>query len=372
MKIAQVVCVYPPYKSGIGAVAKKFHKTLTAVGHKSNVFCPADNESTREEKNIKHLKPLLRSGNGVFLPQLIFVLRSYDIVHLHYPFFGGSEALLLAKVMLRQNFTLALHFHMEAGKLSPLNGLLKIPDIITRPLLWQQASAITCASLDYAENMESHKKLYKKHKKKYHEIPFSVDTGFFCPPSSKKTTNLKILFVGGMDKAHYFKGVPILLQALEKIKELNWSLQLVGDGELKKDYQDLAKKLKINKKINFLGNLNDDGLKKIYQANNLLILPSTDSSEAFGIVLLEAMASGLAVIASRLPGVRTVFKDGLEGIYFETKDTHDLSLKIKKIINNPNMLKQMSKNARLGTLERYDDKIISQKLISFYENLHNK
>jgi glycosyltransferase involved in cell wall biosynthesis len=315
---------------------------------------------------------MIKSGNGAFLPQLANCLRSYDIVHLHYPFFGANEIVWLSKTILRQKFILALHFHMEVAGLSGINKLLKIPDSLIKSSLWYQSKAISCASLDYVQNLKKHKTLYNKYKNKYFEIPFGVNTDFFQPLKNKKNYCLKIVFVGGMDKAHYFKGIPVLFQALKKIKKLNWSLALVGSGDLAITYKQKEIELGIASKIKFLGGLNDNDLKKIYQVSDLLILPAINKNEAFGIVLLEAMASGLAVIASRLPGVRTVFTDKQEGYYFEPNNVDDLALKIKKLIKQTKILDKMSVQARKTALNKYDDSMVSQRLITFYENLLNK
>ena len=372
MKIAQVVCAYPPYKSGIGTVAKKFHKTLQKSGHESDVFFPDYKNNIESDKHLHALKPCLKSGNGAFLPQLAYKLWSYDIVHLHYPFFGGTEPVWLAKAVFRQKFTLALHYHMEVDGFVGLNNLLRLPSDISRSQLWSQARAISCASIDYIENSEKHKKLFDKYRSKYHEIAFSVDTDFFHPLKNKKNPSLKILFVGGMDKAHYFKGIPVLLYALEKIKNLEWSLQLVGQGDLMTSYQKKAIELGLKNKVEFLGGIDDNALREVYQKNDLLVLPAINSNEAFGIVLLEAMASGLAVIASRLPGVRTVFSNEKEGYYFEPNNSDDLSDKIKKIINQQELLTTMSMQARKTVTHKYSDKIVAQKIITFYEDLLDK
>ena len=74
-------------------------------------------------------------------------------------------------------------------------------------------------------------------------------------------------------------------------------------------YKKIAKNIGIKKYVNFLGGVNDEELIKNYQKANIFVLPSVNSHEAFGVVLLEALSCGVPVIASNLPGVRSVFKN---------------------------------------------------------------
>ena len=131
-------------------------------------------------------------------------------------------------------------------------------------------------------------------------------------------------------------------------------------------------KLKLDKKIVFAGQASDQELLSYYWDAGLFIFPSTLRNEAFGMVLLEAMACGLPVIASSLRGVRTVFTDKQEGLYVEPKNIEMLAEKIKYIIDNPSIRRKMSVNARALVEKKYTIEAMASKLISMYENLPNK
>ncbi len=118
----------------------------------------------------------------------------------------------------------------------------------------------------------------------------------------------------------------------------------------------------LESKINFSGKLNDQELVNKYQESDIFVLPSTDSSEAFGIVLLEAMACGLPVIASKLPGVRGVFKDNQEGLLIEPGDVKDLSQKLELLINDQNKRQDMGVRARIKTEKKYSLKKMKESL----------
>ncbi len=91
---------------------------------------------------------------------------------------------------------------------------------------------------------------------------------------------------------------------------------MVGGGNLLSHYQELSKHLQTTNKVKFAGSVSEIDLPLYYQNADLLVLPSINQHEAFGLVLLEALASGLPVIASDLPGVRSVFTKVSRDIWF--------------------------------------------------------
>lgn len=364
MRIAQIVCVFPPDKSGIGNVAYNFSKILNRKDQTVTIFTP-DYGQTKQEKydlEVIFLKPWLKYGHGAFLPQLLFKLSDFDIVYLHYPFFGTAEIVWLAKILFPKKFKLIIHFHMDVDSSSFLFKILSLPAKIIRNSLFKRADTITGASLDYVKNSRI-AKIYKKYPAKFREIPFGVDTGKFTPSSQKKDGNIKnILFVGALDKAHYFKGVDILLKALSQSLIPNHQLLIAGDGDLKPQYEQQAKELNISDKVKFLGKVPDEKLPEIYRQADLFVLPSINKNEAFGLVLLEAMASGLPVIASDLPGVRTVFQIGQQGLLAQPGNANDLKSKIEEILNNDILREKMGQEARRLVLEKYSWEEAGKKL----------
>jgi len=251
---------------------------------------------------------------------------------------------------------------MDVAMSSFILSLLGLPSKLIRNSLFKKADFITCASLDYIKCSQIGN-LYKKYKNKFIEIPFGVDINKFKPNPSNKNKNIfQILFVGGLDRAHYFKGINILLEAMAKIEIKNWQLNIVGKGDLKYQYQKQAEKLNISNKVNFLGKISDEKKIKIYQQADLFVLPSINKNEAFGLVLLEAMASGIPVIASNLPGVRTVFQDGIQGYLVKPNNLIDLKEKIEIILNDSELKNKMGQAARRLVEKKYNLKNIKNKL----------
>lgn len=366
MKIAQVVCTFPPYKGGIGNSAFNFSKNLRNKNINIITYTPQYNKKIKKEEGVVRIKPWIKYGNGAFIPTLLCKLKKADAVILHYPFFGGSEIVWLWKIIFGKNKKLIIfNHHVNVAKLPFLIKFLSWPSIIISHSLFKKADIIACASLDYVKN-SSLNKIYNRYQYKFKEIPFGVDIKKFKPLKEKKQKKInkyKLLFVGGLDKAHYFKGIDILLKALSKIKKIDWELNIVGEGDLMKKYKNLSSELNIKKQINFLGKLDDEKLVEIYQSSHLFILPSINKGEAFGLVLLEAMASGCPVIATNLPGVRKVFKNGKQGMLVEPKNIQDLKEKISIILKNEKLRKAMSKNARQWIVEKYSWDKLGNRLI---------
>ena len=128
-----------------------------------------------------------------------------------------------------------------------------------------------------------------------------VPGSLWCPLSPRGVANkLRVLFVGQMRQ---YKGVETLLAA---VAGQDWlELTLVGRGPELDKYQRLARRLSATN-VRFTGRLPDPELSAQYQANDVIVLPSVTRAEAFGLVLLEGMASGCVPVASDLPGVRDV------------------------------------------------------------------
>lgn len=351
MKIAQIVCTYPPYRGGIGNSAKKFTGILEG-DHEIVTFTPLYNKKNEEEEKIKRIKPFLKYGNAALLPRLIFKLKKYDIIYLHYPFFGTDLVIWFYKTFINRKKKLIIHYHMDVSELSLFAKIASPPAFLIKKNLLKKADAITCFSSDYVKS-SSVADIYKKTKEKWIEIPYAVDIKKF-KPAKGKNDKTNILFVGGLDKAHYFKGLDNLLEAVGKLNT-SFTLNIVGDGSLKKDYKRRAEKLGLRDRVNFTGSVGEGELIKIYNKSDFLVLPSIDKSEALGIVLIEAMACGLPVIASDLPGVRSVFENNKQGLIVKTADIVDLKNKIEYLIKNRETREMMGGKARKLALDKYSE-----------------
>ena len=103
-----------------------------------------------------------------------------------------------------------------------------------------------------------------------------------------------------------------------------------------------------------------------YNSANLLVLPSIDRSEAFGLVLLEAMACAKPVIASNLPGVRTVVEEGKNGLLVRPGQVDDLAKKILIVLSDESLQKQYGNYGYQLVQQKYQWSVIAQQLERIY------
>lgn len=395
MRIAHIVCTYPPYFGGMGNVVFQMAQELANQGHEVEVFTPQyyENKEIRAsdappakthepalEERIdyaRRMTPSLQYGNAARIPQVMHELDDFDIVHLHYPFFGTAN--LVRKWKLRNpHKPLVITYHMDTRAPSWKGLIFKLYAQYWMPKILGVADAVIASTFDYIESSDA-KKIFEMNKEKWHEIPFGVDTERFAPAPKSVQLQAKhglrtdvptLLFVGGMDSAHYFKGIPVLLQALSVLKYQGFAFQvvLVGDGGLRSNYEMQARGLGISAEVHFVGRVEDEMLPRYYNLGDLFILPSINKGEAFGMVLLEAMASGVPVLATDLPGVRSVAHSG--GQTIPVHNPLALAESIKEFFSDPSSPEHWKNQARLAAEEKYSWPRIIEQTVNLYSSLH--
>jgi len=386
MKIAYIICTFPPYRGGMGNSAFHFARVSASLGHEVTIFTPLyakaamstpdlnDNLSTAVENlKIVRLRPLISFGNAAVLPQLLWRLKGFDLVHLHYPFYGSAEVVWLRKLFDRK-MKLLTHYHMDNIGRGFKGLIFRLSRIFILSSIIRQSRFVTCASLDYIKN-SSIADHYELHKTKFKQVTFGVDPDRFRPDGSKVAGNdRRLLFVASLDKAHYFKGLPILLNALKLLKNddtmrraaLNLSLSIVGDGDMKSYYRKLVSSMQLDEAVSFLGGVSDSDLARIYSQADIFVLPSVNKGEAFGLVLLEAMASGLPVVASNLAGVRNVFRNEIDGLLCRPGNARDLAYKLKTLLLDDDLRSRMASAGRELVEKKYSWTHIAGELDGLY------
>ncbi len=165
-----------------------------------------------------------------------------------------------------------------------------------------------------------------------------------------------VLFVGRLAEK---KGVTYLIEAM---KTVNAKLVIVGKGNLELELKEQSREL--GDKIVFLGPKTHKELREIYASADVFVAPSITAKdgdkEGFGLVFLEAMASGLPVVGSNSGGIPEVVKDGANGLLTEEKNAMDIAEKLNSILTDE-MLYEKLKAGALDTAKKYDYNIIGQE-----------
>lgn len=178
--------------------------------------------------------------------------------------------------------------------------------------------------------------------------------------SNINENDFKIIFVG-----HYFKnkGLYQLIEAINILKHYNIQLLVVGQDNID-NFLKLAKKYGIDDKIKFLGMRSD--VNKLMAMSDIFVLPTYN--EPFGLVGVEALASGLPILMTKTQGPKDYLKDGING-FFIKRNGDDIAKKISLFYNDKKLLKDMSLQARKDALEFSWDQI-SKKYISLIEEVY--
>ena len=378
MKIAQIVSTFPPYRAGMGNVAFHLSWQLARLGHAVTVFTPHTNRPTLDQTYpfaVKRLRPWLRYGNAAFLPQLVWQLRGFDVIDLHYPFYGGAEVLYLRDFLT--DTPLVIHYHMDIFGQGFSEKFFRWHSQEIMPRILNRADKLVVSSLDYIRRSRLRDRLVQE-PQKFVEIPFGVDADTFKPRRKDKSIldlhglhNKRIvLFIGALDKAHYFKGVTYLIKAFQMIASHDdYRLVIIGTGDLMKSYFSLVQNFGMEKKVVFTGFVPDDQLPLYYNLADIMVLPSIDSSEAFGLVILEGMASGIPVIASDLPGVRSLIEKKVNGFLVKPKDVGSLAKYMDWLLKNPQMSAKFGEAGRAKVLSTYDWAIVGRQQEAVYKQL---
>ncbi len=364
MRIAVVSAVFPPTLGGMCTVAAAEAEALHEAGNEVVVYT-LQTASTRADKAFDRAFPvpiirllgLPRVWISGAVPQLLWHLRREKVVYAHLPAYGFFAVLLLWKTLFSGRLVVTLH--MDPIGVGWIKYIFRFERFMLRAVL-RRANAIRVSS-SRMQDSELLRDLGPATLKKIHVIPFGINLQTFHPPQLTAQRENAVLFVGRLSRTHYFKGVDVLLRAFRTVKEHQIKgtgplpcLWVVGDGEERARYEQVVKDLGISNAVTFLGAVSDTELPALYRRVRALVLPSIDTSETFGMVLLEAMASGTPVIASRLPGVDALVTHGSCGLLVEPGDQKELERALADVFENPDVWSARGIIARTAA-ERYGE-----------------
>ncbi len=213
---------------------------------------------------------------------------------------------------------------------------------------------------------------YSVPEEKIDVISMGCDLSNFSPEYRDETLfgnrgRKSIVFVGRLVER---KGVTYLIDAMEQIDA---DLYIVGTGPEEQALKEQAKR--IPGKIHFLGTKNHHELPAIYASADVCVFPSIRASdgteEGFGLVILEAMASGTPVVASKSGGIVDIIEDGVNGLLAQEKDVKQLSECINSVLNDRELSQRIIEKA-CETAKRYDYAFIGKRFSDILDEVSKK
>jgi rhamnosyl/mannosyltransferase len=360
MKILYIDETYPPDVRGSVPYVSDLVKYVRGKGDWADVLTVgADKRLTIEEGDhgsiIRMPCHLEFDSARLSFNVTLFLLRKldeYDIIHLNVPNPIGEFSLLLCHALnRRRKAKVVTTFHAEVVPQKRFAWIYN--NIIARNVL-ARSDCIIVSSPKFAETS----KILAHHRKKLRIIPFGIDLYEWktraesgqmppLPPIFNKSDIPHILFVGRLVR---YKGVDVLLKAMPQAPGV---LCIVGDGYLRGKIEQLRASLNLTNRVCLLGRISNNELAKMYEWADILVLPSIDRGEAFGYVLIEAMAHSTALITTELgTGTSWVNVHGETGLVVPPNDPHSLANAIKTISESPEILAKFKKNGlkRVSTL----------------------
>lgn len=216
---------------------------------------------------------------------------------------------------------------------------------------------------------------FPQYSSKVKTTPMGVDTSTFKPRSIQKPKKYEacgiLLFVGRLSDQ---KGLQYLIEAMPSVIEQEKSVKLlvIGEGSYEKELRDVVADNHLEKHVEFLGSMPPSEIQKYYNFANIFILPSLSNktgTEALGLALLEAMASGCAVIGTKVGGIPFIIKDNINGLLVEQKNSAELAKAIMLLLKDKPRAKKIGKKASEFVSKNYSWDMISDGFMKIYGGL---
>jgi rhamnosyl/mannosyltransferase len=300
------------------------------------------------------------------IPSRLLLAEKNDVIHVHGMTPSQTDLSLLFLRLKGAKAVYTHHFDPETRG----GHLTEFYSFFGRSVL-KFANTIVASTQSYAQSSP----FLKPYLGRVRIIPMGVDTNRFN--NNRKNPYLletnpelmrfekKILFVG---KLIYYKGPRFLLEAFANLKTKDVCLMFVGEGSEKKQLIQLANHFRVSERVFFMGAVADSTLPFLYTFSDVLVLPSVTRREAFGIVILEAMASGKPVVASAIPGVSDVVEHGRTGYLVPPANSTALARAIDTILEHSSTARLMGDTARQITRTKYDWEKVFAKYLQLYED----
>lgn len=378
VKIVHFGKYYFPETGGIESVTASLARGAVQKGHQISVVC-FDRHAGHETVVLEGVEvirvPIGKMvasqplGFGYFA-KCIQQAKHADVVHLHAPNMLGA----LASLFIGKRPRLLVHWHSDVVNKGMLGKL-------TRPLetaLLKRADAIIATSEVYAEASDT----LRPYRKKIQVVPIGVPdvSETVCAQSGSAAADQLpsglqrviegkklILSVGRLVP---YKGFDVLIRAAKHLAA-DTVMVIVGGGPLKDELQAAIDAGGVADRVVLAGRLSDAALQALFSLAQLYCMPSIYRAEAFGVVLLEAMAYGVPIVATDIPGsaVPWVNAHGVSGLNVPVNDPEALAAACNDILASQEKRALFAKGARQRFVSEFTEEESVRRMLSAYDRL---
>jgi glycosyltransferase involved in cell wall biosynthesis len=381
MKILTVLTYYRPHTSGLTIYAERLAQAFVKRGHEVTVMTTQYDPSLPQEEMMEGVKvirvPVIaRVSKGVLAPTFGLVATKlvwqHDVVQLHLPQFDAPGVAIRAR-LFGKPAVLTYHCDVQLPQ-GFFNRIVNAVVNFQNNMAGILANHIVTYTQDYADN--------SPYLSKYASKLTPILPPVLLPDSSPEAvsafaqTNLvneRKPVIGVAARFASEKGVEVLLDALPKILEKYPKAQVLFAGTYQNVMGEQAYYDRLMPRIldyeirghwKFLGNLDPIQMSAFYPNLDVITVPSLNSTEAFGLVQIEAMMNGVPSVPSALPGVRQPVKMHGMGVVSEIGNADSLAKSILEVLNN--------KEKYRGDIESIKKAYNPDSIAQEYENLFEK
>jgi glycosyltransferase involved in cell wall biosynthesis len=351
MRILTIVYEYPPVGGGGGRVAQDVCRRLSKRGHELTVLTMRAPGLPRQENDegvgIRRVSCFRRRADRCTVPEMaafvviggIVGLRTAaswrpDVVHAHFAVPSGAIAWLIRR-MLRIPYLMTCHLgDVPGGVPEQTAGWFRLLASLIR-LIWRDAAAVTAVSTFVQELA----------RKAYAVTPALILNGAalekIAVSREDTTTPCRLFFAGRLVEQ---KDLETALAALKDLTDLPWVLHVAGDGPLRSLCETLVRKSGLRDRVTFLGWVSTEIVDSYLGKSDILLLPSI--SEGLPIIGVRAIAHGVAIIATDIPGNADVARHGQNALTFPPRDIARCSDALRRLITDAAELQRMKAGSR--------------------------
>jgi glycosyltransferase involved in cell wall biosynthesis len=356
MKILTVLTYYRPHTSGLTVYAERLARAFVKRGHQVTVMTTQyDSSLTREEimdgVKIIRVPVVARISKGVIAPTFGWVatklVAQHDVVQMHLPQFDAPGVALRGR-LFRKPAVLTYHCDL----LLPPGFFNRIVNMVVH-VMNHAAGILSNHIVTYTQDYADNSPYLSRYASKLTPILPPVELPNPLPGAVQAfaethRTKQRQPVIGMVTRFASEKGIEVLLDALPAILKKYPNAQVLYAGQHQNVMGEQAYFDRLIPKIQdyeksghwtFLGNLDPVQLAALYPNLDVLTVPSLNSTEAFGLVQIEAMMNGVPCVPSALPGVRQPVKMHGMGRVSKIGDSADLAESILEILNEPQKFK---------------------------------
>src|ERR1039458_6113560 len=364
LKVLHVGKFYPPHMGGIEthlqALCGELRKSIDL-----HVLVASDDgrggEEMREGVAVSRIPTRLTVSSSPLCPGMIARIRDSDadIIHIHLP----NPTAVLAYLASRHRGRLVMTYHSDTVRQKVLGALFE-------PWLHsalRRSSAIIATSQAYQDSS----RVLARYRDRCHVIPYGIALEDFEQCDSTAVCELRQRYgerlVISVGRLVYYKGFEYLIRAMLQVQG---RLLIIGDGPLRAKLQDLTASLGLAGKVIFAGEIGNDKIVPYYHAADVFALASVARSEAFGIVQIEAMASGLPVVNTHLDsGVPFVSLHAETGFTVPPSDSEALARAINRLLEDQDLRQSFSSAALQRARTEFSLEAMTSRTLALYDTI---